>query len=733
MAMKRPNFHEQQEVIEQFFKNFKAKRNVKKYWRMLQEVANRERVTIDIELDDFKKFDKGKNVIDDLEKNTLRYVSIFSNAIDAMMPLRDSSIDIEEDSIDVLADWRVRMQRDLSDPTALAEKQSAIPKELLRRYEIKFICRSKCAPLAIRNITANSIGSLVRVKGIVTRITEVRPMMRVATYICDVCGNEIYQMINKKKYSPVYECPSQQCQQNRNKRPVLPQTRGSKFIKFQEIRLQESPSEVPEGNVPRSIAVYAMGESTRACQCGDKVSMDGIWLPTPNVGGFAAMRAGLTTNTYLQCMHINKEKKGYDIGEQDAQLLEEVHQIQAQEQDNNVIYDQLSRSIAPEIYGLEDVKKALLLLLVGGVTKISSADNMKIRGDINILLMGDPGVAKSQLLKHLTHVAPRCVYTTGKGSSGVGLTASVNRDPVTHDMTLEGGALVLADKGICCIDEFDKMEESDRTAIHEVMEQQTISIAKAGITTTLNARTSILAAANPAFGRYDKKRTPQANINLPAAILSRFDLLFVLVDTPNLDNDIALARHISYVHQHLKHPELEFEPYSSDLLRAYIAEARTYEPVIPPQLTQYIVGCYVSMRAQSLDENGQYDSRKIVGTPRALLSILRLSQALARIRFSNEVTQSDVAEAMRLMKEAKHSTLQREDIEREYEDEMSRIYGYIREHFETRHVDECRIADLKTILTTRGFNDDMIDKTLDAYQQNDIWYISANGETLSLI
>merc|ERR1711933_418416 len=265
------------------------------------------------------------------------------------------------------------------------------------------------------------------------------------------------------------------------------------------------------------------------------------------------------------------------------------------------------------------------------------------------------------------------------------------------------------------------------------MEQQTISIAKAGITTTLNARASICAAANPAFGRYDKKRSPETNINLPAALLSRFDLLFVLVDTPNLDSDIALARHIAYVHQHKKHPQLDFVPYSAELLRAYIAEARSYEPVIPPQLTNYLVGCYVSMRAQSLDENGQYDSRKIVGTPRALLSILRLSQALARIRFSNEVTQSDVGEAMRLLKEAKHSSLQKEDIEREFEDEMSRIYGYIRSHFETRKIDECAIADLKEMLTTRGFNDDTIDKTLEAYAENDVWYISANGETLSLI
>lgn len=176
-------------------------------------------------------------------------------------------------------------------------------------------------------------------------------------------------------------------------------------------------------------------------------------------------------------------------------------------------------------------------MLVGGTTKETS-DGMKVRGDLNMCLMGDPGVAKSQLLKHICKVAPRSVYTTGRGSSGVGLTASVSRDPVTEEMVLEGGALVMADGGIACIDEFDKMDESDRTAIHEVMEQQTISISKAGITTTLNARSSILAAANPQYGRYNPRMKPTDNINLPAALLSRFDLLFLLLDKPNMETDL---------------------------------------------------------------------------------------------------------------------------------------------------------------------------------------------------
>merc|ERR1712159_947535 len=328
-----------------------------------------------------------------------------------------------------------------------------------------------------------------------------------------------------------------------------------------------------------------------------------------------------------------------------------------------------AKSIAPEIFGHVDVKKALLLVLVGSFTK-TMKDGMKIRGDIHTLLMGDPGVAKSQLLKQAINIAPRSVYTTGKGSSGVGLTASVTRDSMTGEVSLEGGALVLADMGVCCIDEFDKMEEGDRTAIHEVMEQQSVSIAKAGITTTLNCRTTVLAAANPVYGRYNPYKSPVENIDLPAALLSRFDLLFLLLDTVDADKDKQLALHVCKVHSNYGGAKAEqanketvsqegdvlnlgFTPFDGHFMRSYIRKARSYEPMIEDSLQRDIVDAYVSMRDD--EKRGDVDSRKSYTTPRTLLAILRLSQAHARARFSDKVERQDFDEAMRLMKVSKES------------------------------------------------------------------------------
>ncbi|XP_025836346.1 DNA replication licensing factor Mcm7-like [Agrilus planipennis] len=479
--------------------------------------------------------------------------------------------------------------------------------------------------------------------------------------------------------------------------------------------------QVPVGHVPRSLTIFCRGENTRQTLPGDHVAITGVFLPLIR-SGYKQIVGGLLSDTYLEAHRIVSVNKTAE--EETASSTLTPDELAALTEED--FYTKLAMSIAPEIYGHLDVKKALLLLLVGGVDR--KPDGMKIRGNINICLMGDPGVAKSQLLGFISRLAPRSQYTTGRGSSGVGLTAAVMRDPLTGEMMLEGGALVLADKGVCCIDEFDKMADFDRTAIHEVMEQQTISIAKAGIMTTLNARVSILAAANPAFGRYNPKRTIEQNIQLPAALLSRFDLLWLIQDRPNRDNDLRLAKHITYVHQHCKQPPTNVQALDMNVMRKYISLCKMKNPVIPEDLTDFIVSAYVELRKQARNSPDMTFT-----SARNLLGILRLSTALARLRLANSVEKDDVKEAIRLLEMSKDS-LNCVAESRGFRPAGSvndKIFALIRELAGDSKI--VKISDVLEKCSSKGYKPDQVDNCIEDYEALNVWQVNQTRTKITFI
>lgn len=533
--------------------------------------------------------------------------------------------------------------------------------------------------LNLRELRESNLGSLVRVTGVVTRRTGVFPQLKYVKFNCLKCGTVLgpfFQDSNEEiKISFCTNCKS--------KGPFSINGEKTVYRNYQRITLQEAPGTVPAGRLPRHREVILLSELVDVAKPGEEIEVTGIYKNNYD-GGLNAKNGFPVFATIIEANSVkrregnlaNPEEEGLDVFSWTEQEEKEFKKLS---RDRGII-DKIISSIAPSIYGHRDIKVAIACSLFGGVPKNVNGKH-SIRGDINVLLLGDPGTAKSQILKYVEKTAHRAVFATGQGASAVGLTASVRKDPITKEWTLEGGALVLADKGVCLIDEFDKMNDQDRTSIHEAMEQQSISISKAGIVTTLQARCSIIAAANPNGGRYNSTLPLSQNVNLTEPILSRFDILCVVRDLVDEEADERLATFV--VDSHFRsHPdneegvdaseesvdsidnlddgeyvsvrqrtlkrqrkkEEEISPIPQELLMKYIHYARTK---IHPKLHQMdmdkVSKVYADLRRESIS-TGSFPI-----TVRHLESILRIAESFARMRLSEFVSSWDLDRAIKVV------------------------------------------------------------------------------------
>jgi replicative DNA helicase Mcm len=538
------------------------------------------------------------------------------------------------------------------DPDQILDAFSRAIKEILKERfpdyaeKIKHDIRARIANFpvqrSLRQINSEIITKMTSVSGMVVRSSEVKPLAKEVTYKCLDKHISKFTLLDGMSLNASVKCQTPNCKHT--SLAIIPE--ASRFIDFQILRLQELPEDLPPGQLPHYVNVSIKQDLVDYARPGDRIVLTGIVrIEQERISGVSKSESAL----YRLRMDGNNVEfiggKGLKSSRRTEreEISPDEEKIVKSLAKNPDIYDRLIASFAPHIRGHALFKEAILLLIVGSTQRVLT-DGTKIRGDINVFLVGDPGTAKSEMLKFCARIAPRGLYTSGRGSTAAGLTAAVVRD-ASGIFMLEAGAVVLGDQGLVCIDEFDKMRPEDRSALHEVMEQQSASIAKGGIVATLNARTSILAAANPMFGKYDIFKNIYENVNLPIPLLTRFDLVFIVRDIPSQEKDRNIAQHI--ISQHGSSGTDTTSLIDIDILTKYLSYAKRGEPALTKEAENLIMEFYLKMRNISGDDK----ENMITITPRQLEGLIRLATARARLLLKNKVEGEDADRAIYLFNE----------------------------------------------------------------------------------